>query len=104
MRFLHGLGLSFGQERLELEKKFTRWNKAKIQNNWRKIMRLAKVGALRCMNRHSITLFRWKNCARTSRSSLRITSATWIARTPLFRYMQSTVNRYDVDATLIADA
>uniref|UniRef100_A0A7S1CIL1 Dynein regulatory complex subunit 2 n=1 Tax=Bicosoecida sp. CB-2014 TaxID=1486930 RepID=A0A7S1CIL1_9STRA len=35
------------QERLELEQKYTAWNRLKIQNTWRKIMRLAKVESLR---------------------------------------------------------
>lgn len=35
------------RERLELEHKYTAWNRLKIQNTWRKIMRLAKVESLR---------------------------------------------------------
>jgi DNA repair exonuclease SbcCD ATPase subunit len=35
------------KERLEREKKFTKWNRTKVQNNWRKIMRLAKIEELR---------------------------------------------------------
>mmetsp|Transcript_18533 Transcript_18533/g.43684 ORF Transcript_18533/g.43684 Transcript_18533/m.43684 type:complete len:535 (+) Transcript_18533:360-1964(+) len=35
------------QERLELEQRYTAWNRLKIQNTWRKIMRLAKVESLR---------------------------------------------------------
>lgn len=35
------------QEALDKEKKMSKWNLAKIQNTWRKIMRLAKVESLR---------------------------------------------------------
>ena len=35
------------QDRLALEQKYSAWNKLKIQNTWRKIMRLAKVESLR---------------------------------------------------------
>lgn len=40
---LYGVVINSMQERLALEQKYAAWNRLKIQNTWRKIMRLAKV-------------------------------------------------------------
>lgn len=77
------------RHKLEVEKRNSNMNRLKIQNQWRKIMRLAKVRppshngacghctfALTCA-----FVNRLRRCGRTSRSCHRIMSETWTVRT-----------------------
>lgn len=81
------------RHKLEVEKRNSNMNRLKIQNQWRKIMRLAKVGPPKhvepfVLGSIVIVTFaltcafvnRLKHCGRTSRSCHRIMSETWTVR------------------------